>query len=287
MQLYTRYTRCCAYRREGGGAGQGRQRTETRAHSHLPSPPAILIAIPDPHCYPMESSAPSLEVLCVRRGGAGQGRRELRPEPTAISHLHPRFVLPSLTPIIIRRGGFPKGGGGVRPPEPPTPRAAELFSKTLPSPADGASHNPGTAAHATEPPRHTHTHTHTQASLHKAQHNTKTAKWEFRFQSTLPDSLPAISREITRRSGVIQVKGLQSDSRGRSRGRLQLVRCGPATQLQPRLPHGLHCQLSSMIVRVTQTVFCSSFLPSSLDGVRVGLHLLGSGHCRLWTESGA
>ena len=70
-------------------------------------------------------------------------------------------------------------------------------------------------------------------------------------------------------------------------GGLQLVRCGPATELQPRLPHGLHCQLSSMIVRVTQTVFCSSFLPSSLDGVRVGLHLPGSGHCRLWTEFGA
>ena len=39
---------------------------------------------------------------------------------------------------------------------------------------------------------------------------------------------------------------------------LQLVRCGPATQLQPRLPHGLHCQLSSMNVRVTRTVSCSS-----------------------------
>ena len=42
--------------------------------------------------------------------------------------------------------------------------------------------------------------------------------------------------------------------------RLQLGRCGPATQLQPRLPHGLHCQLSSTIVRVTRTVSCSSFL---------------------------
>ena len=39
----------------------------------------------------------------------------------------------------------------------------------------------------------------TQASLRKAQHNTKAAKCEFRFQSTLPDSLHAISREITSR----------------------------------------------------------------------------------------
>ena len=38
----------------------------------------------------------------------------------------------------------------------------------------------------------------------------------------------------------------------------QLVRCGPATWLQPRLPHDLHCQLSSMFVRVTRTVLCSS-----------------------------
>ena len=68
---------------------------------------------------------------------------------------------------------------------------------------------------------------------------------------------------------------------------LQLVRCGPATELQPRLPHGLHCQLSSKFVRVTRTVYCSSFLPSSLDGARVGLHLLGSGHCRRRTEFGA
>ena len=47
---------------------------------------------------------------------------------------------------------------------------------------------------------------------------------------------------------------------GEPEGGLQLVRCGPATQLQPRLPHGLHCQLSSKIVRVTRTVSCSSFL---------------------------
>ena len=59
------------------------------------------------------------------------------------------------------------------------------------------------------------------------------------------------------------------------------------SSLQPRLPHDLHRQLSSMIVRVTQTVLCSSSLPSSLDVVRVGLLLLGSGHCRLWTEFGA
>ena len=67
-------------------------------------------------------------------------------------------------------------------------------------------------------------------------------------------------------------------------GGAQLVRCGPATELQPRLPHDLHHLLSSMIVRVTQTVLCSSSLPSSLDGVRVGLLLQGSGHCRLRTE---
>ena len=54
--------------------------------------------------------------------------------------------------------------------------------------------------------------------------------------------------------------------------------------LQPRLPHDPHRLLSSMIVRVTQTVLCSSSLPSSLDGVRVGMLLQGSGHCRLRTE---
>ena len=70
-------------------------------------------------------------------------------------------------------------------------------------------------------------------------------------------------------------------------GRPHLVRCGPATELQPRLPHNLHRLLSSMIVRVTQTVLCSSSLPSSLDGVSVGLLLQGSGHCRLRTDFGA
>ena len=36
--------------------------------------------------------------------------------------------------------------------------------------------------------------THPQALLHKAQHNTKAAAWEFRFQSALPDALPPIFR---------------------------------------------------------------------------------------------
>ena len=70
-------------------------------------------------------------------------------------------------------------------------------------------------------------------------------------------------------------------------GGAQLVRCVPATVLQPRLPHDPHRLLRSMIVRVTQTVLCSSSLPSSLNGVRVGLLLQGSGHCRLRTEVGA
>ena len=35
---------------------------------------------------------------------------------------------------------------------------------------------------------------HPQALLHKAQHNTKAAAWEFRFQSALPDALPLIFR---------------------------------------------------------------------------------------------
>ena len=46
----------------------------------------------------------------------------------------------------------------------------------------------------------------------------------------------------------------------RGGGGLQLARCGPATQLQPLLPHDLHCQLSSMNVRVSRTLSCSSFL---------------------------
>ena len=50
-------------------------------------------------------------------------------------------------------------------------------------------------------------------------------------------------------------------------GGAQLVRCVPATVLQPRLPHDPHRLLSSMLVRVTQTVLRSSSLPSSLDGV--------------------
>ena len=70
-------------------------------------------------------------------------------------------------------------------------------------------------------------------------------------------------------------------------GGAQLVRCVPATELQPCLPHDPHRLLSSMIVRVTQTVLCSSSLPSSLDRVRVGLLLQGAGHCRLRTEFGA
>ena len=70
-------------------------------------------------------------------------------------------------------------------------------------------------------------------------------------------------------------------------GGASLVRCVPATVLQPRLPHDPLRLHSSMIVRVTQTVLCSSSLPSSLDGVRVGLLLQGSGHCRLRTEVGA
>ena len=60
--------------------------------------------------------------------------------------------------------------------------------------------------------------THTQASLHKAEHNTKAIAWEFRFQSTLPDSLPTISRRITCRSGGAQVEGVQSISRERPSG---------------------------------------------------------------------
>ena len=39
------------------------------------------------------------------------------------------------------------------------------------------------------------------------------------------------------------------------------ARCGPTTKLQPRLPHGLPCLLSSICVRVTGTV-PSSFAPS-------------------------
>ena len=70
-------------------------------------------------------------------------------------------------------------------------------------------------------------------------------------------------------------------------GGSQLVRSVPATELQPRLPHDPHRLLSSITVRVSQTALCSSSLPSSLDGVGVGLLLQGSGPCQLRTEVGA
>ena len=71
---------------------------------------------------------------CAHRGEGGQDRtdRELRPEPTPLSHLHPRFLLPSLTVTVTRwiirpnhlrgAGGFPRVGKEVlEPPPPPRP----------------------------------------------------------------------------------------------------------------------------------------------------------------------
>ena len=59
----------------GGVAGQGRQGTRARTHSHVPSPPALLIAIPDRPCRPMDNAAQSLT------GGFGGGVRSPPPHP--------------------------------------------------------------------------------------------------------------------------------------------------------------------------------------------------------------
>ena len=81
---------------------------------------------------------------CTGGGGGGQDRadRELSPEPTPMSHLHPRFLLPSLTVTVTRRPNHVRGWGGglagsrgegglAPPPPPPTPGDAELLSRTL------------------------------------------------------------------------------------------------------------------------------------------------------------
>ena len=60
-------------------------------------------------------------------GGGGQDRahRGMRPEPTPMSHLQPRFSLPSLTVIVTRRPnhlrGGPGGGRGCQTHSPPAP----------------------------------------------------------------------------------------------------------------------------------------------------------------------
>ena len=82
-------------------------------------------------------SAPHMR--CV---GQDRADRELRPEPTPISHIHQRILLPSLTVIVTRQpnhlkgggaGGGVREGGGGQTPHPP-PGDAELVSKILPPP---------------------------------------------------------------------------------------------------------------------------------------------------------
>ena len=57
-------------------------------------------------------------VVQGRGGGGGQDRvdRGLGPEPTPMSHLHPRFLLPSLTVLVaqwsMRPNHLPGVGGG-------------------------------------------------------------------------------------------------------------------------------------------------------------------------------
>ena len=75
-------------------------------------------------------------------------------------------------------------------------------------------------------------------------------------------------RELLVHSPVVQVIVLSATEALRVRlmrfvcsCRASMVRCGPATWLQPRLPHGLHCLHSSDHVRVSWTV-PSSAIPS-------------------------